>query len=213
MKYDPGRARSVVSGLSGKVLGLIAGNGYPVDYGRAGSTRYGPPLMDSPGHERPAAADRQWPPGPVVLGVAWEPSESLIRAGASLAARLDAHLICAYVDPASYLTEWEPAVSRTSASLDPAVNTETDFPSGQVRDVLQGILGPPGEEWSFRVLNGAVAQALGRLAASTDASLLIVGGQRPGRLHAVERMLEGSVEGELAGLQHRPVLVIPQPGR
>jgi hypothetical protein len=117
------------------------------------------------------------------------------------------------VDPASYLTEWEPAVSRTSATLDPAVNTETDFPSGDVRDAVQAVLGPPGEEWSFRVLNGAVAPALGRLAASTDASLLIVGGQRPGRLHAVERMLEGSVEVELACLQHRPLLVIPQPGR
>lgn len=169
--------------------------------------------MDSTGHDRPAAVDREWPPGPVVLGVAWQPSESLIRAGASLAAGLDAHLICAYVDPASYLTEWEPAVLRTSASLDPAVNNETDFPSGQVRDLLQAILGPPGEDWSFRVLNGAVAQALARLAASTDASLLIVGGQRPGRLHAVERMLEGSVEADLAGLQRRPVLVIPQPGR
>ncbi|HSL36876.1 MAG TPA: universal stress protein, partial [Arthrobacter sp.] len=199
-KDDPGCACSVAASLSREMLGLIPHNGYPDDYGRAGSTRYGPPLMDSTGHDRPAAADREWRPGPVVLGVAWEPSESLIRAGASLAARLGAHLICAYVDPASYLTEWEPAVSRTSASLDPAVNTETDFPSGHVRDVLRAILGPPGEEWSFRVLNGAVAQALGRLAASTDASLLIVGGQRPGRLHAVERLLEGSVEGELTGL-------------
>lgn len=169
--------------------------------------------MDSCDHNRPAAAGREWPPGPVVLGVAWKPSDSLIRAGASLAARLDAHLICAYVDPASYLTEWEPANSLTSASLDPAVNNETDFPSGHVRDLLQSVLSPPGREWSFRVLNGAVAQALGRLAASTDASLLIVGGQRPGRLHAVERMLEGSVEAELAGVQRRPVLVIPPPGR
>ena len=149
----------------------------------------------------------------MVLGVAWEPSEHLIRSGAELAARLEAHLICAYVDPASYLTEWEPPVSRTSASLDPAVNNETDFPSGHVRDVLQAILGPPGEEWSFRVLNGAVAQALGRLAASTDATLLIVGGQRPGRLAAVERMLEGSVGVNLAGLQRKPVLVIPRAGR
>ena len=195
------------------MLGLIPDNDYPVDYGRAGSTRFGSPLMDSTGHDRPATADREWPPGPVVLGVAWEPSASLILAGASLAARLDAHLICAYVDPASYLTEWEPAVSRTSASLDPAVNNETDFPSGHVRNLLQAFLGPPGEEWSFRVLNGAVAPALGRLAVSTDASLLIVGGQRPGWLHAVERMLEGPVEAELAGLQHRPVLVIPYPGR
>lgn len=169
--------------------------------------------MDSAGYFQPSAANSEWPSGPVVLGVGWEPPESLIRSGARLAARLDAHLICAYVDPASFLTEWEPAVSRTSASLDPTGNNETDFPSGHVRDVLQAFLGPPGEEWSFRVLNGAVAQALGRLAASADASMLIVGGQRPGRLRAVERLLEGSVGADLAGLQHRPVLVIPQRGR
>lgn len=169
--------------------------------------------MGSSRYSRPFTAGNEWPAGPVVLGVAWEPSGNVIRAGASLAARLDAHLICAFVDPASYLVEWEPAGSRTSASLDPAVNSETDFPSGHVREELQAILGPPGEEWSFRVLNGAVAHALGRLAESTDASLLIVGGQRPGRFAAVERMLEGSVGLDLAGLQLRPVLVIPRPGR
>ena len=160
-----------------------------------------------------ATPAEEWPDGPVVLGVAWEPSGQLIRAAADLAAALGTHLICAFVDPASYLTEWEPADLRESASLDPAVNNETDFPSGQVRDVLQAILGPPGEEWSFRVLNGAVALALGRLAASTDATLLIVGGQRPGRLAAVERLLEGSVGVNLAGLQRKPVLVIPRAGR
>ena len=165
--------------------------------------------MGSIHHNRPSAACNEWPAGPVVLGVPWKPSGHVVRAGASLAARLDAHLICAYVDPASYLTEWEPAGSRTSASLDPAVNSETDFPSRHVRDGLQAILGPPGEEWTFRVLNGAVAQALSRLAESTDASLLIVGGHRPGRLAAMERMLEGSVSAELASLQSKPVLVIP----
>ena len=65
--------------------------------------------MGSSRDYRPPAAGKDWPDGPVVLGVAWEPSGHLIRAGARLAARLDAHLICAYVDPASYLTEWEPA--------------------------------------------------------------------------------------------------------
>lgn len=198
-------------GPSGTTLGLAPRTGYPFGYGRTGSPPYGRPLMNSTGSSRPTAAGREWPPGPVVLGAPWKPSESLIRAGASLAARLEAHLICAYVDPASYLTEWEPAVSRTSASLDPAVNNEANFPSGDVRDAVRAVLGLPGGEWSFRVLNGAVVQALARLAASTDASLLIVGGQRPGRLHAVERMLEGSVEAGLAGLQHRPVLVIPLP--
>jgi hypothetical protein len=147
--------------------------------------------------------------GPVVLGVGWEASEHLIRTGAILAGRLGVHLICAYVDPASYLTEWEPESSRASASLDPVFNSETDFPSSHVRDGLRSILGPPGEEWTFRVLNGAVALALDRLAESTNASLLIVGGQRPGRFAAVTRMLEGSVSAELASLQSRPVLVIP----
>jgi len=156
-----------------------------------------------------SAAGSDWLAGPVVLGVAWELSGHVIRVGAGLAARLNAHLICAFVDPASYLTEWDPAGSRTSASLDPAVKNETDFPSGHVREGLQDILGPPGEEWTFRVLNGAVAQALGRLADSTDASMLIVGGQRPGRLAAMERMLEGSVSAELARLQSRPVLIVP----
>ena len=168
--------------------------------------------MGSDDYNRPAPAEG-WPDGPVVLGVAFEPSGQLIRAAADLAATLGTHLICAFVDPASYLTEWEPAGLRASASLDPAVNSETDFPSSHVRDVLQALLGPPGEEWTFRVLNGAVAQALDRLAASTDASLLIVGGQRPGQLAAVERMLEGSVGMNLAGLQRKPVLVIPRPGR
>ncbi|WP_144670070.1 universal stress protein [Arthrobacter sp. U41] len=160
-----------------------------------------------------ATPAEQWPDGPVVLGVAWEPSGQLIRAAADLAAALGTHLICAFVDPASYLTEWEPADLRESASLDPAANSETDFPPNHVREILQVLLGPPGEEWSFRVLNGAVALALGRLAASTDASLLIVGGPRPGRFAAVERMLEGSVGTDLAGHQRTPVLVIPRPGR
>lgn len=161
--------------------------------------------------QRPSAGNT-WPDGPVVLGVAWEPSKHLILTGAGLAARLGAHLICAYVDPASYLTEWEPDRSRAGASLDPAFNTETDFPSDDVRDLLRTFLGPPGGEWSFRVLNGAVAPALGRLAENSAAALLIVGGQRPGRLAAMERMLEGSVSVGLASLQSRPVLVVPHRG-
>lgn len=168
--------------------------------------------MGSSGYFPPAAAGRGWFDGPVVLGVAWEPSERLIRAGAGLAAMLDAHLICAFVDPGSYLTEWEPAGSRAGVSLDPAFKTESDFPSRQVREGLQTILGQSGDAWSFRVLNGAVAQALGRLAESTDASVLIVGGQRSGRLAAMSRLLEGSVSVSLTRVQPRPILVVPHRG-
>ena len=163
--------------------------------------------MDSSCDDRPSAAGNEWPAGPVVLGVAWEPSEHLIRAGASLAARLDAHLICAYRGPGQLPHRMGTRRFHGQAHrwIRPSRVRQTS-PPAMSANVLQAILGPPGEEWSFRVLNGAVAQALGRLAESTDASLLIVGGQRPGRLAAMERMLEGSVEcgaGQTA-IQARP---------
>src|SRR6478609_780042 len=122
-----------------------------------------------------------WTDGPLVLGVPWEFEERLVRAAAGLAAIMGVHLICAFVDPASYLTEWEPAGVLDGTSLDPVPNIEAEFPASQLLSGLECVLGPPGGAWSFRVLNGEVAQALGRLAESTDASALIVGGQRPGR--------------------------------
>ena len=124
------------------------------------------------------------------MGVPWQPPEALIRTGSDLAATLGVHLLCTFVDPASYLTEWEPPKSRTGLSLDPASNREADFPSSETLETLRKILGPPGADWSFRVLNGDVPQALSRLAESTDASMLIDGGQRPGRTAAMTRMLE-----------------------
>jgi hypothetical protein len=154
-------------------------------------------------------SDETWPDGLVVLGTGWDPPERLTRAAAGLAAGLGLHLVCAFVDPAGYLTEWEPETSRAAASLDPVPNEEAHFPSGQVLQCLEAILGPPGTEWSFRVLNGDVARALGRLADSAGASLLIVGGPRPGVLARIDRFLEGSVSAVLTRTQHRPVLIVP----
>ena len=153
--------------------------------------------------------DEGWPDGPIVLGVGWNFSEHLIRTAAVLAAALGQHLVCAFVDPASYLTEWEPDAIRTARSLDPVVNEETDFPSRQLQRNLESILGQRGESWSFRVLNGDVSKALNRLAENAGASLLIVGADRTGLLARTDRLLEGSVSASLIHNQHRPVLVIP----
>lgn len=153
--------------------------------------------------------DEGWPDGPVVLGVGWRISGHLIRTAAGLAAALGHHLVCAFVDPASYLTEWEPVGQRTAYSLDPIVNEETDFPARDLQRHLESVLGSPGEAWSFRVLNGDVAKALGRLADNTDASLLVVGAPRPGSLAWADRLLEGSVTASLIHSQRRPVLVVP----
>ncbi len=145
----------------------------------------------------------------MLLGVGWDFSDQLPRTAAALAEGLGVHLVCAFVDPASYLTEWEPGESLTAASLDPAGNEEAQFPSEEVQERLESILGPPGAEWSFRPLNGDVSHALRRLADSAGATLLIVGGPRAGVLARVDRLLEGSVSESLTCSQIRPVLVIP----
>lgn len=43
------------------------------------------------------------------------------------------------------------------------------------------------------MLNGDVPKALNRLAANTDAALLVVGAGRPGSLERLDRAIEGSV--------------------
>ena len=144
-----------------------------------------------------------------MLGVGWKFSEHLVRSAAELATALEEHLVCAFVDPASYLTEWEPEGQRAALSLEPIVNEEADFPSKQLQRNLESILGQPGETWSFRLLNGDVSKALSRLAENTSASLLVVGADRPGSLAWVDRLLEGSVSASLIQGQQRPVLIVP----
>jgi nucleotide-binding universal stress UspA family protein len=155
-------------------------------------------------------SDERWPEGPVILGLAWDFSDRLIRTAAALAAGLGQHLVCAFVDPASYLTEWEPGDGLAAHSLDPAVNDEAEFPSLQLLGKLESALGAPGRRWSFRLLNGDVAKALARLAESTGASLIIVGGPRAGAAARMSRLLERSVSTSLIRYQNRPVLVIPE---
>ncbi|WP_411374146.1 universal stress protein [Arthrobacter sp. MPF02] len=148
--------------------------------------------------------------GPLILGVPWTVPPVLVRAGAELADALGVHLVCAYVDPASVLTEWEPYRTRTAASLDPVVNEEALYPASEVRASLTGILGPQGTAWSFRELHGDVASALARLADSTGACMLMVGNGRGGPLAKLGRALETGVADKLARLQGRPVVVVPE---
>ncbi|MBP1136447.1 nucleotide-binding universal stress UspA family protein [Arthrobacter sp. PvP023] len=160
--------------------------------------------MDSSFDPGPVCGD-----GPVVFGAPWACPAPLVRASALFARSVNAHLVCAFVDPAGYLAEWDPPRSRNAVSLDPAGNAEALFPAADVKASLVRCLGAPGYEWSFRVLGGAVAPALARLAASTGASLLIVGGPRPGLLAGFQRLMEGAVPDELLRIQDRPVLILP----
>lgn len=148
--------------------------------------------------------------GPVILGVPWECPARLILVSADIALALDLPLVCAFVDPASYLGEWEPPGHLPGASLDPARNDEAAYPAEEVLRRLQHLLSGHEQQWTFRVLNGDVAPALSRLADATGASLIIVGGQRRGLVHRLGRVIDESVAGRLQHLQRRPVIVVPR---
>ena len=83
------------------------------------------------------------------------------------------------------------------------------FPAADVRSALQAVLGTPGDTWSLRVLNGSVPEALARLADSTGASAIVVGGPRHGTRATLSRLLERSVSARLMRTQRRPVIVVP----
>lgn len=148
--------------------------------------------------------------GPLILGASWRVPPRLVTAGAELAWALEVPLLCAYVDPSSGLTEWEPDRTRTAVSLDPVINEETPYPAQEVRRRLTGILGVYGTTWSFRELHGDVGPALARLAGSTGACMLMVGSGRSGPIAKVGRTIEGAVATRLVRLQDRPVVVVPE---
>ncbi|MGH1548733.1 universal stress protein [Leifsonia poae] len=68
---------------------------------------------------------------------------------------------------------------------------------------------PAPSGWSVRLLAGDPAKALGRLAAETEARLIVVGTHRRGFSNALENWLAGSVGARLTHDQRTPVVVVP----
>jgi nucleotide-binding universal stress UspA family protein len=139
----------------------------------------------------------------------------VLRTAAEMAAKLATSLVCAYVDEASYLVEWDPARSAHRLSLHPekddddirAVTTELKAViESAINDAAAG--GPP-VEWTLRTLAGDPARALARLAAESNASMIIVGTSERGVSHRIAEALNGSVGTWLSHHQSRPVMVVP----
>ena len=129
-----------------------------------------------------------------MVGVVPGQHPEVLQTAASLARSLAAPLICAYVDEASYLVEWDPARSAHRLSLHPdaddaeirAVTQELQFGIGAALDGL-------GVDWTLRTLAGDPARALGRLAAEADAAMIMVGTPERGIGHRISAALNGSV--------------------
>lgn len=148
--------------------------------------------------------------GPLVVGVLPGQSPEVLEAAAALAEKLVAPLLCAYVDEASYLVEWDPARSAHRLSLHPDTdNAEIKAVTQELRSLIAAACDGTGVGWTLRTLAGDPARALGRLAAESGAGMIIVGTPEPGLGHRITAALNGSVAAWLSHHQEHPILIVP----
>jgi nucleotide-binding universal stress UspA family protein len=152
---------------------------------------------------------------PLLVGVAPRQHPEVLQTAANLAARLGTRLLCAYVDEASYLVEWDPARSAHRLSLHPDADAENiGGVTAELKTAIEAAVAqvPPGTaaaEWTLQTLAGDPARALAQLAAETDAPMIIVGTSERGFSHRLAEALSGSVGAWLTHHQSRPVLIVP----
>jgi nucleotide-binding universal stress UspA family protein len=170
--------------------------------------------MNEPTNEtRPATGPTPYVPrritGPVLMGVVPGQPLAVAHRAAELAFSLNVKLICAYVDVTSYLAE-EPDGRVDALPIDPdGIDDDIEGISAGIRERLQDALHGTGVRWSFVTLSGDPARALGQLAESAEASVIVVGTRERGLGARFEELLVGSIAVHLTHRQHRPVLVVP----
>ena len=147
---------------------------------------------------------------PLVVGILPGQHPEVLTTAADLAAKLDAHLICSYVDEASYLVDWDPSRSAHRLSLHPdADDAEIRSVAEDLQTAVAAACEDKGITWTLRILAGDPARALGRLATEAHASMIIVGTSERGLVHRISEVLNGSVAAWLSHHQEHPVLVVP----
>lgn len=147
--------------------------------------------------------------GPVLMGVVPGQPLAVAHRAAELAFSLGVKLVCAYVDVTTYLAE-EPDGRVEARPIDPdGIDDDIEGISASIAGHLGDALGGTGIDWSFVTLTGDPARALGRMAETIDASVIVVGTRERGLGARFEELLVGSVAVHLTHRQHRPVLVVP----
>lgn len=150
--------------------------------------------------------------GTVLVGMVPAQDPAVLEYAAALAVATGTKLVGAYVDPGSYLIEWDPSGSVLGQSMERALDPEDDAAIDvlELGPLLENALAENRLQGSFRILGGDPAMALGRLAEASMAAVIVVGARRPGLLAGVNEALTGSVVRKLLATQRVPVLAIPR---
>jgi nucleotide-binding universal stress UspA family protein len=149
----------------------------------------------------------------IVLGVTPKQPLTVLRQAVGFARQFNAALVCANVEPGSYVVAEHSDGSVESRPIDPDQpdwNTATF--DGSLAARVRDIADKEGVRVEFRELAGDIAHALARLAEVLNAEMIIVGSRRGGLRSSMHEVLGGSVAAHLSHRQPRPVVVIPLPG-
>jgi nucleotide-binding universal stress UspA family protein len=146
----------------------------------------------------------------VVVGVTPRQPVAVFQHAARFARHFQAVLVCANVDPGSYVVAEHSDGSIEARPIDPDLSDWTSSPfDGDLANRIEEIAREERVQVEFRELAGEIAHALGRLGDLLHAEMIIVGSRHRGVRSTVQEFLGGSVAVHLAHRQHRPVVVIP----
>ncbi|GAB3127372.1 universal stress protein [Glaciibacter psychrotolerans] len=147
---------------------------------------------------------------PVIVGVAPGQPTHVVEQAARFAAQFGTDLICAHVNPGRYAVDEAIDGSVVSSSIDPDfVDNREEVFDANLAASLAAVLANAGISWRTLVLAGDVATALGHLAETVDAAMIVVGTHDASMSGGIQEFFNRSVATGLAHHQHRPVVVIP----
>lgn len=146
----------------------------------------------------------------VIVGVEPGQPDAVVVHAAAFAAHFNAELVCALVDASRYVVFERADGTMTSLPFDPDVPdlAEDEF-DPELKDHLASLLDSRGVVWSTRALAGDPARALGHLAETLGAAMIVVGTRQATIRGNLQEFFNGSIAVHLAHRQHRPVVVIP----
>ena len=147
-----------------------------------------------------------------VIVVAVEPAQpdAVLQQACALATDLGCDLICASVDLGRYPVEERPDGTIVSLPFDPDLPElgEQEF-DPELAAHITAVLAQENVTYTLCGLAGDPARALGHLAETVNARLIVVGTHRPGIRRGMHNFFNGSVAVHLAHRQHRPIVVVP----
>lgn len=148
--------------------------------------------------------------GPLVVAVDLDRRSTTLACAMDAARRLDVELVVVHVEEAV-----SPAYSVIDGTM-VMLPLDPDLPQGltaeatrAVREWVEQQLGPSGLRWRWVERCGEPDRCLAELAEEVDASCIVLGAPHHGLLHALTRLVDGSVAAKLTRHQSRPVLVVP----